>query len=139
VLTTVRTRLAPAAAVLAALALTTACGSSGSTSSADDDGHDLTAQPTPATASPSGTVVRIKIAGDTVDPTGSRVQVKRGEPVTLLIDADKAGELHVHSSPEQHIEFPAGTSAATLTLDQPGVVEVEDHALDKLIVQLEVR
>jgi hypothetical protein len=37
------------------------------------------------------------------------------------------------------VEFPAGSSAATLTLDQPGVVEVEDHALDKLIVQLEVR
>jgi hypothetical protein len=65
--------------------------------------------------------------------------VARGEPVTLLITATKAGELHVHSSPEQHVEFPSGTSAATLTLDQPGVVDVEDHALDKLIVQLEVR
>ena len=83
--------------------------------------------------------MRITINGDNVDPSGSRVQVKKGDPVTLLINADKAGELHVHSSPEQHIDFPAGSSAATLTIDQPGVVEVEDHALDKLIVQLEVR
>ena len=138
-LATLRTRLAPAAAVLAALALTAACGSSSKSPGGDEAGHDITAQPTPSTASPTGTVVRIKIAGDSVDPAGSRVQVKKGDPVTLLIDADKAGELHVHSSPEQHIEFPAGSSAATLTIDQPGVVEVEDHALDKLIVQLEVR
>jgi hypothetical protein len=27
----------------------------------------------------------------------------------------------------------------TLTIDQPGVVDVEDHLLDKLIVQLEVK
>jgi hypothetical protein len=27
----------------------------------------------------------------------------------------------------------------TLKLDQPGVVEVESHSLDKLILQLEVR
>jgi hypothetical protein len=137
VLSKLRTRLAPAAAVLAALALTGACGSS--SSGGDGAGADITATPTPSTAAPTGTVVRITISGDQVDPSGSRVQVKKGEPVTLLINADKAGELHVHSSPEQHIAFPAGSSAATLTIDQPGVVEVEDHALEKLIVQLEVR
>jgi hypothetical protein len=27
----------------------------------------------------------------------------------------------------------------TLTIDQPGIVDVEDHGLDKLIVQLEVK
>jgi hypothetical protein len=133
-----RTRLVPAAVLAAILALVTGCGSSAS-SGADDSGHDVTAQPTPASASPSGTVIRIQITADGVDPTGSRVEVKKGVPVTLLITATKAGELHVHSTPEQHVEFPEGTSAATLTLDQPGVVDVEDHALDKLIVQLEVR
>jgi hypothetical protein len=50
-----------------------------------------------------------------------------------------AGEIHVHSTPEKHIEFPAGHSEVTLKIDQPGVVDVEDHLLDKLIVQLEVR
>jgi hypothetical protein len=135
----VRTRLVPAAAILAVLALTAACGSSSGSTASDDDGHDVTAQPTPATASPSGTVIRIQVTDDGVDPSGSRVNVKKGEPITLLITATKAGELHVHSTPEQHVEFPSGTSAAMITLDQPGVVDVEDHALDKLIVQLEVR
>ena len=45
----------------------------------------------------------------------------------------------MHSSPEQHVSFPKGTSAAQITLEQPGVVDVEDHALDELILQLEVR
>ena len=45
----------------------------------------------------------------------------------------------MHSSPEQEIEYSAGTTDKTLTLDQPGVVEVESHSLDKLILQLEVR
>jgi hypothetical protein len=66
-------------------------------------------------------------------------KVKAGKPITLHIVADKPGELHVHSSPEQEIEYPAGTSDKKLTIDQPGVVEVESHHLDTVIVQLEVR
>lgn len=136
-----RLRRAAALLLVAGLALTGCSSGSGSKDSDGSAGAEsaLTAVPTPSTAKPSGTVVRISVTGDSVDPTGSRVDVDKGKPVTLLITATKAGELHVHSTPEQHVEFPAGTSAATLTLDQPGVVDVEDHALDKLIVQLEVR
>ena len=82
--------------------------------------------------------IDITLKGDTVKPSGSKVEVKAGKPINLHIVADKAGELHVHSSPEQHIEFKAGTTDKTLTIDQTGVVDVEDHALDKLIVQLQV-
>ena len=66
-------------------------------------------------------------------------KVKAGKPIKLHIVADEPGELHVHSSPEQEIEYPAGTSDKTLKIDQPGVVEVESHTLDTVIVQLEVR
>ena len=65
--------------------------------------------------------------------------MEAGKPLKLHIVADKPGEMHVHSSPEQEIEYAEGTTDKTLTLDQPGVVEVESHHLDKLIVQLEVR
>src|SRR5207342_1811344 len=54
-------------------------------------------------------------------------------PLKLHITADKAGEIHVHSSPEQHIEYTAGTTDKTLTIDQPGVIDVESHSLDKPI------
>ena len=110
-----------------ALMLLTGCGSggekSGSSASPDSSGS---------------MTIDITIKGDTVKPSGSKVEVKAGKPINLHIVADKAGELHVHSSPEQHIEFKAGTTDATLKIDQPGVIDVEDHALDKLIVQLQV-
>ena len=45
----------------------------------------------------------------------------------------------MHSSPEQELEYDAGTTTLELTIDQPGVVDVESHDLEKTIVQLEVR
>ena len=72
-------------------------------------------------------------------PNGVEKKVKAGKPITLHIVADKPGELHVHSSPEQEIEYAAGTSDKKLKIDRPGIVEVESHTLDKLIVVLEVR
>jgi len=88
----------------------------------------------------SGTqTVDITFKGDTVTPEGESVKVKAGDPLKLHITADKAGEIHVHSSPEQHIEYAAGTTDKTVTIDQPGVVDVESHTLDKLILQVQVR
>lgn len=85
-----------------------------------------------------GTTVEITVKDGTVTPNGTRVEASVGEPVTLHIDADRAGELHVHSTPEQEVEFTAGTSTERLTIDRPGIVDVEDHALDQVVVQLEV-
>ena len=100
-----------------------------------DDSKDVK-----ATTDSSGTqTIDITFKGDSVDPSGAKVEVKAGDPVKLHITADKPGEIHVHSSPEQELEYSSGTTDKTLTLDQPGVVEVESHSLDKLIVQLEVR
>jgi hypothetical protein len=112
--------------VLALLALT-GCGSG-------KGGAD--AQPTKDS---SGTpTINITLKNGTVTPDGVEVKVEAGKPIKLHITADKAGELHVHSSPEQHIEFDKGTTDKTLTIKQPGVVDVEDHEMDKLIVQLQV-
>ncbi|HYI57115.1 MAG TPA: hypothetical protein VEX66_03040 [Microlunatus sp.] len=88
---------------------------------------------------PSGTTIDITFKGDTVDPNGVEKKVKAGKPITLHIVADKPGELHVHSSPEQEIEYDAGTSNKKLTIDRPGIVEVESHTLEQLVVVLEVR
>ena len=52
----------------------------------------------------------------------------------------RPGEIHVHSSPEQELEYDAGTTTLRAEpIDQPGIVDVESHALEKTIVQLEVR
>jgi predicted small secreted protein len=86
----------------------------------------------------TGTTVHITIKDGKVTPSGDRVKAEVGEPVTLHIDADVPGEIHVHSTPEQEIEFDKGTSTKTLTIDAPGIVDVEDHALEQVIVQLQV-
>jgi hypothetical protein len=115
-------------AVLLALAVLAGCGS-------DDGSGDVTTK-----KDSSGTsTLDITFEGDTVDPQGAKVQVEAGKPLKLHIVADKPGELHVHSSPEQEIEYPSGTTEKTITLDQPGVVDMESHTLDKLVAQLEVR
>jgi hypothetical protein len=84
------------------------------------------------------TSINITIKDGKVTPHGDRVKATVDKPITLHIDADSAGEIHVHSTPEQEIEFPKGTSTKKLTIKQPGIIDVEDHALDKVIVQLEV-
>ena len=120
-----RRSIAAAAAVLATLTFATACG--------DED-----------TSSDSGSsepkVIKVEFEGDTVTPNGDRVEVAKGQDVKLDVTADEAGEIHVHSSPEQELEYPAGESTQTIKgIDQPGTVDVESHSLDKVIVQLEVR
>jgi hypothetical protein len=137
-------------AVLTALCLAlTACGSGDpdagnepttpettATAPTQDSASTATAIPTQKTG---GTTIDITFKGEQVDPSGVERKVSAGKPFTLHIVADKAGEIHVHSSPEQEIQYAAGTTDRMLTIDQPGVVEVESHTLDKLIVQLEVR
>jgi hypothetical protein len=137
-----RPRRLLAAGVVAALAVAVSGCGGGSTGSRDDGGGDLAATPeAQATAAPpaDAKVIGITIGADSVSPSGTRITVKRNQPIVFEIDAAAKGELHVHSTPEQHVEFPAGKSRVQLALDQPGVVDVEDHDLDKLIVQLEVR
>ena len=114
-------RFAIVAAVLAAVTLVAGC---------NDD----------SPASSSGTkTINITFSGDTVTPNGERVSVAAGQPIELVVKADKAGEIHVHSSPEQELEYGVGTTTLKLTIDKPGIIEVESHSLDKTILQLEVQ
>ncbi|CUR56336.1 conserved exported hypothetical protein [metagenome] len=109
-------------AVVAALALTS-CGGEDDGSSGSD-------------AAPK--TIEVTFDGDTVTPNGERVEVQTGQTIVLDITADEGGEIHVHSSPEQELEYDAGSSTVDFTIEQPGVVDVESHGLDKVIVQLEV-
>ena len=138
-----RSRLA-LVALIATLGMTVGgCGSdepSGSDKTkADKSSASAAAKPSKKASKPSGTTIDITFRGDTVDPNGVQKKVKAGKPITLHIVADKPGELHVHSSPEQEIEYDAGTSDKELTIDRPGIVEVESHTLEQLVVVLEVR
>lgn len=132
-------RLSAVALVGAVTVALAGCGSdSGSPKESEDELSATPAAQVTTTPAAGAEVIGITITDDSVSPAGQRIEVERNQPVVLEIDAVAEGELHVHSSPEQHIEFPSGKSQVELKLDQPGVVDIEDHDLDKLIVQLEV-
>lgn len=83
--------------------------------------------------------IKVTITDDQVSPMGERFEVEAGEPFTVEITADREGSLHVHSSPEQEWDFTDGTTEVEATIEQPGVVEVEMHDPDLVVLQLEVR
>lgn len=124
-----RTSLRSAVTAVAAVALlltVAACSSNGT-----DGGND--------SRSTQPLIVKINISGDSVSPNGDRVQAAVGQPITLDVTSDKAGEIHVHSDPEHEYDVPAGHHTFTFTVDRPGMVAVESHTLDKTVVQLQVR
>jgi hypothetical protein len=136
--------------VSALLAVTVGLAGCASKDDTDGEATDPTSSPTSTTSdeptteptdepTDEGQVIEITIEGDTVDPNGTKVDVEANEPVILDITSDAPGEIHIHSTPEQEIEYDAGRSSHTLTFDRPGVVEVESHTLEKVIVQLQVR
>ena len=123
------TRLAPLALVLA-LGLT-ACG----------DGGDADPPASNQGSSTDGDSVAVTVTrdGDTFTPNGERIELGVGQTLVLTVTADEAGEFHVHSTHEQEIEYDAGTSEHEITIDRPGVVEVESHDPASIVLQLEVR
>lgn len=148
-------RATPMIGVAIALAITmSSCGTDDapettlnpSSTSAASDEPGMTTPPSsgpktapPASAEPQGPIVEVTISGDRVDTPGTRVEAKAGEPVTFAITSDRSGELHVHSSPEQTPGFDIGQSDVQVTIERPGLIEVEEHESGELIVQLEVR
>ena len=148
----------PAAPLVATLLLLGGCGSSGGTDAGDAGTSSPSTGATPsesasgsaggsaggpasASSSPtqeSGTAVDIRFADGRVTPGGKQIEIGIGEPLTLTIEADAPGELHVHSTPEQEIAYDAGTLEKTLTFDRPGVVDIESHTLDQLVLRVEV-
>ena len=117
-------RIMASLAVLAfTLATSTACGDEAEVQTGSDETR----------------TINITFTGDSVSPNGERVEVEVGQPIELVVKADEGGEIHVHSTPEQELAYEAGTTTLKLTIDKPGVVDVEAHDLEQTIVQLEVR
>lgn len=143
------------AAVVAALVLTGCSGSETGADTGAEPDDEATASSSPsATTSPSAAesptapatteddhadAIPVEIKGDEVEPRGKRVKVGIGEEITLHVESNRPAELHVHSSPEQTLKVAEGTSMLTLTVDTPGVVDVEEHDTGIVVLQLEVR
>lgn len=84
---------------------------------------------------PPGPVVEITIEGDSALPIAEQVELGVGDTLTLMIDADRAGELHVHSTPEQLVEFTPASNKYEVIFDKPGTVDIEEHDTGVLLVR----
>jgi hypothetical protein len=121
-----------------------ACGGDGDTDAPATDQSVGSSPSDSSSESPSSStddVVAVTVTreGDSFSPNGERVELGIDQTLVLTIEADEAGELHVHSTPEQEIAYDAGTSEHEIVIDRPGVVEVESHEPDVILLQLEVR
>ena len=128
--------IALASAAAALLLTLTACSNAATSPEAA-----ITASPVSGAGTmprPAGTVINVSITGTSATSDKSTVTVGLNQPVSLIITAAAAGELHVHSTPEKHIEYAKGTSVVTLKFDLPGTVVIEDHALDQQVTQIQV-
>lgn len=130
-----RIAMGMAGLALATLALT---GCARTTATTEKSVNATPLSSTTGVTAEGGIVINISVTKTSVTPTGGSASVGVGKPVTFLITSTVPGQIHVHSSPEQHIVFPAGISKATLTFSVPGTIEVEDHALDRQIVEIQV-
>jgi hypothetical protein len=108
------------------------------TSSSTPETPDETTDETTEPSEPEVREIEIEFEGGQA-PEVERVQLAVGETVELVVTSDQPGELHVHSDPEQTLAYDAGTTRLSLTIDRPGVVEVERHEPEALVLQLEVR
>ena len=56
----------------------------------------------------------------------------------MTAEALASGNITQVVGPAVDVEFPAGQSERKLTIEQPGVVEVEEHDSGKVLLQLQV-
>lgn len=98
-----------------------------------------------APASPStestdlGPLLTVTIDGDQISPNAEEIDLGTGDKLLVEVQSDRAGELHVHSAPDQFIEFAAGTTNSEIVVNTPGTVEVEDHETSAVVALIEVR
>ena len=117
--------LATTAVLACTLAAASACG--------DDDGGGAEG----SDADPK--TIEITFADGNVTPSGERVEVEVDQPIDLVVTADEAGRDPRALRPRAGARVRRGRGGRSRSqIDKPGVVEVESHDLDQIIVQLEV-
>jgi hypothetical protein len=94
---------------------------------------------TPSESAAAATSVEVTIEGDAVSPMAESVELEVGEPLVLDVTSDRAGELHVHSNPEQTFAVEPGSQTIEVVLDKPGQVDIEEHGSHALVLRVLVR
>lgn len=110
-------------------------GSAGTTSTTRPSQPTATSKDSPA---PSP-LLSVTIRGDQVSPNAEAIALSTGEALSVKVRSDRPGQLHVHSKPEQYVDFDAGATSTELKIQTPGKVEIEEHDTSAVVAILEVR
>ncbi|MFF1509390.1 hypothetical protein [Streptomyces sp. NPDC058326] len=86
-----------------------------------------------------GRTVTLTVTGTTVSPPPSRIELKKGDRLTLRVTSDRADTLHVHGYDRELPLSPGTPATLTLTADRTGLFEVETHESGLVLTQLVVR
>ncbi|MFF9504300.1 hypothetical protein [Streptomyces sp. NPDC014656] len=97
-----------------------------------------TVDPDPA-STPAGRTLDIRVTGSTVTPAPSRVELRKGERITLRVTSDRADTVHVHGYDREAALAPGTPATLALTADRTGLFEVETHESGLVLTQLVVR
>ncbi|MEU2119020.1 hypothetical protein ABZ567_26000 [Streptomyces sp. NPDC016459] len=97
------------------------------------------ARPTGLRPPDPGRTVILTVTGTTVSPPPSRIELKKGERLTLRVTSDRADTLHVHGYDRELPLSPGTPATLALTVDRTGLFEVETHESGLLLTQLVVR
>ncbi len=131
---------------LTATAALTLTGCGGDDTAGSSTGPDSTSSSasgrTKETSPPASTdevTIDVAIKGDDVAPVAQEADMEVGQTLIINVTSDRSGELHVHSSPEQQMNFPAGSSRLAITFDKPGQIDIEEHESDTLVARVLVQ
>lgn len=136
--------LAPAAFLCLSLSLA-GCGEDEPAPQAQPSDETSSSQPStrPSTTAKAdketGAILSMSVSGGEVSPMGKTIDLSAGDVLTIRITSDRPGELHVHSSPEQYVDFGAGETRRRISIDKPGQVDVEEHDSGALVARLLVK
>ena len=98
-----------------------------------------TSQPSRSPSPAAAATLDVRVSGDEVTPVAERIDLEAGDSLLVRVRSDRAGELHVHSDPEQYVRFEGGTVEHELTLVNPGSVDIEEHDSGALVARVLVR
>jgi hypothetical protein len=125
-----------ALALASTLALA-ACASEGTSDATPTTTDSASMSPSASTTPAPAKVIDITVTGDKVTPSGETIKVPVGKPIELRVTSDGSGELHIHTTPAQALQYTAGTHSITITIPRPGIVEAELEQTSTLVAQLE--
>lgn len=83
--------------------------------------------------------ITVTIAAGQVTPAPDRIEVAKGQTVTITATSDVADMLHVHGYDKAATLYPGQAGTVEFVADTEGLFEVETHAQELQLFQLVVR